>query len=260
MMQTHEEHEKVLEELIELSHGLGRPERKFTIIGEGNTSASLGDGTFFLKASGTELATIDRSGFVLLYEAKILELLPKGNVSEEELKRFFEDAKVDRSQTRRPSVEALMHAICLSYDGVKFVGHTHPTEINKLTCSTSYPENLKGRMYPDEIVVLGIDSVFVPYTDPGIPMALKIKEEIDRFIKKYDAIPKSIYIQNHGFVALGGSAVEVENITLTASKAAEVRLGALLAGGINILPEETVRHIKNRPDEKYRQALFEGKR
>ena len=180
MMQTHEEHEKVLEELIELSHGLGRPERKFTIIGEGNTSASLGDGTFFLKASGTELATIDRSGFVLLYEAKILELLPKGNVSEEELKRFFEDAKVDRSQTRRPSVEALMHAICLSYDGVKFVGHTHPTEINKLTCSTSYPENLKGRMYPDEIVVLGIDSVFVPYTDPGIPMALKIKEEISR--------------------------------------------------------------------------------
>lgn len=259
-MQLQAEQTKILGTLIELSQALGRPERKFTIIGEGNTSASLGDGTFLLKASGTELATIDDSGFVRLYEAKILELLKRGNISEEELKRFFNEAKADPAQTRRPSVEALMHAICLSYEGVRFVGHTHPTEINKLTCSKSYPGNLKGRMYPDEIVVLGLDSVFIPYTDPGIPMAIRIKEGIDRFIADYESVPKTIYIQNHGFVALGTSALEVENITLTACKAAEIRLGALLAGGINVLPEETVRHILNRPDEKYRSSLFEGKK
>ncbi len=254
-----ENHNNILQDLIAMSHGLGNESRKLAMIGEGNTSALLDDGTYFLKASGTELGTIDETGFVCLKLDTILELLNKGDISEDELKVLFNEAKTDSSQTRRPSVEALMHAVCLSYDGVNFVGHTHPTHINKLTCASSYPQNLMGRMYPDEIVLLGIDSVFVPYVDPGVPMAIKIKELIDSFISEYGTVPKSMYIQNHGFVALGKTALEVENITLTASKAAEVRLGAIMAGGINLLDEQTIRHIMGRPDEKYRQELFEGK-
>jgi rhamnose utilization protein RhaD (predicted bifunctional aldolase and dehydrogenase) len=41
--------------LVEMSNEIGRPERDFVILGEGNTSAAAGDGTFWVKASGTEL-------------------------------------------------------------------------------------------------------------------------------------------------------------------------------------------------------------
>ena len=49
----------ILEQLIWLSHELGREERQLVILGEGNTGAACGDGTFWVKASGSEMRTID---------------------------------------------------------------------------------------------------------------------------------------------------------------------------------------------------------
>ena len=259
MAVTAESEQKILEHLVNLSLNLGKPERTLAIIGEGNTSALLSDDSYYLKASGCELGSITSEGFVRLDRKKVSALLERKNVSEDELKKLFNDAKIDSAATKRPSVEALMHALCLGYEGVKFVAHTHPCYINSLTCSKSFPQNLQGRMYPDEIVLLGEDSVFIPYTDPGIPLACEIKKRIDEYIETYDAVPKSMYLQNHGFVALASSAAEAENITLTAEKAARIRLGAVSAGGINLLDKETIRHIINRPDEKYRRALFAAK-
>ncbi|MBC8499655.1 MAG: hypothetical protein H8D39_03905 [Candidatus Atribacteria bacterium] len=80
------------------------------------------------------------------------------------------------------------------------------------------------------------------------------------FLDKYGERPKSVYVQNHGFIALGSTPAEVENITLMADKAAEIRFGALLAGGINAFSEEIVNYIAERTDEKYRQNLFEEQR
>ena len=42
----------LLDDLITLSRELGRPERELAILGEGNTSVDIGDGTFWVKASG----------------------------------------------------------------------------------------------------------------------------------------------------------------------------------------------------------------
>lgn len=251
--------EDILRELTQMSRNLGKSERNLVIIGEGNTSALLPDGSYYLKASGFEMSSINEDGFVRLKKQTVLDLLEKQNICEDELKKLFNAAKVNPEETKRPSVEALMHALCLSYEDVRFIAHTHPCNINRLTCSKTFPENLRGRMYPDEIVLLGEDSVFIPYTDPGIPLACEIKKQIDTYISEYGSVPKCIYMQNHGFVALGASAREAENITLTAEKAAFIRLGAIAAGGINLLDVQTVRHIMNRPDEKYRKALFASK-
>lgn len=259
MAATAESYKDILDNLVNLSLNLGRPDRTLIIIGEGNTSALLPDDSYYLKASGCELGSITSEGFVRLDRKKIADLSERKNVTEAELKQLFNEAKVDREDTKRPSVEALMHALCLGYEGVKFIAHTHPCYINSLTCSKSFPQNLQGRMYPDEIVLLGEDSVFIPYTDPGISLACEIKKRIDKYIEEYGSVPKSMYLQNHGFVALASSSYEAENITLTAEKAAFIRLGALSAGGINLLDKETVRHIINRPDEKYRSALFVAK-
>ena len=48
--------------MLALSHQLGREARKLAILGEGNTSARLSDRTFVVKASGSNLATLDQSG------------------------------------------------------------------------------------------------------------------------------------------------------------------------------------------------------
>jgi len=251
---------EILHKLVKLSNNLGRADYHLVIIGEGNTSAKveikdIAD-SFFIKASGTQLATVTGDDFVQVYFEPIVQLINLKDPNTEEINDIFEKAKVDKKCRANPSVETLLHAICLNLEGVNFVSHTHPTAVNRLTCSKSFPENLKGRIYPDEIVLLGKESVFIPYTDPGVQLAQKAKKEIEIFLDKHEERPKSIYIQNHGFIALGSTPTEVENITLTANKAAEIRFGALLAGGINTLHEDMVTHISKRPDEKYRQNLF----
>jgi rhamnose utilization protein RhaD (predicted bifunctional aldolase and dehydrogenase) len=50
-----------------MSRKLGQPERDLVMLGEGNTSALCDDGTFWVKASGTELRTIEAEGFVQLW-------------------------------------------------------------------------------------------------------------------------------------------------------------------------------------------------
>ena len=251
---------KILGELVRLSNNLGRIDYHLAIIGEGNTSAKVEvkdiAGSFFIKASGTQLATVTESDFIQVYFEPIMQLINMENPGAKEINYIFEKAKVDKKYQPNPSVETLLHAICLNLEGVNFVGHTHPTAVNRLTCSKSFPENLKGRIYPDEIILLGKESVFIPYTDPGAQLAQRAKKEIEIFLDKHGERPKSIYIQNHGFIALGSTPAEVENITFMADKAAEIRFGALLAGGINTFSEDIVNYISERPDEKYRQNLF----
>jgi rhamnose utilization protein RhaD (predicted bifunctional aldolase and dehydrogenase) len=255
---------EILHKLVKLSNSLGREDYHLAIIGEGNTSAKVEvkdiAGSFYIKASGTQLATVTENDFVQVYFEPITQLINMENPNAEEINYIFEKAKVDKKYQATPSVETLLHAICLNLEGVNFVGHTHPTAVNRLTCSKSFPENLKGRIYPDEIILLGRESVFIPYTDPGVKLAQKAKKEIEIFLDKHGERPKSIYIQNHGFVALGSTPTEVENITLMADKAAEIRFGALLAGGINTFSEDIVNYIAERTDEKYRQNLFEEQR
>lgn len=252
---------KILNELVKLSNNLGREDFHLAIIGEGNTSAKIKVGnateSFFIKASGTQLSTITEKDFIQVYFNPIMQLINANNPDIEDINHIFKKAKVNKKCQQNPSVETLLHAICLNLQGVNFIAHTHPTAVNFLTCSKSFPENLKGRIYPDEVVLLGKESIFIPYVDPGVKLAQKVKKEIDIFLDKHRENPKSIYLQNHGFMALGSTFTEVKNITLMANKAAEIRFGAILAGGINTLTKDIVAHIAGRIDEKYRQRLFE---
>jgi len=53
----------------------GRPGGRPGVLGEGNTSAALGDGTFLVKASGTMLGGVTEDDLVLLDHAAVLELI-----------------------------------------------------------------------------------------------------------------------------------------------------------------------------------------
>ncbi len=245
--------------LVELSHAIGNPVLEAAILGEGNTSLRVDDDTFLVKASGCQLGTLGRDDLVHLRFDRLLPLLDGGPVGEAELTAVYEAAKIDSGHKRRPSVEALFHAMCLRQPGVEVVAHSHPVAINALTCSRGWPEVLQGRMFPDEAVVLGPDSVFVPYVDPGVILAGAIRDGLAGYRARYGATAKSVYMRNHGLIALGATATEAVNITAMAIKAARIRQGALAAGGINRLDEATVAHLLGRPDEKYRMATLAGR-
>jgi len=246
----------ILAQLVTMSNNLGDPALDYVILGEGNTSARADADTFWVKASGTELRTIESSGFVQVRFDRVLALLDKGDLSDDAIREGLEAAKVDPAMTARPSVETVLHALTLQLEGVKFVGHTHPAAVNALLCSRKAEEVVLGRLFPDHIVYCGPASVYVPYTDPGVPLARAVRDSIGRYIDAHHEIPKVILMQNHGLIALGRTAQEVEDITAMAVKAARVLLGTYALGGPHFLTAESVARIHTRPDEAYRRKLF----
>ncbi len=243
----------VLQELVGMSRRLGEPERDLVILGEGNTSALNDDGTFWVKGSGTQLRTIDADGFVRVDLAKALDVARRGELTDDEVSRALEAAKADPTQTRRPSVETILHALALAEEGVSFVGHTHPVAVNAISCSQQAPEIFSGRLFPDEIVVCGPAPAYVPYVDPGPPLALAVKGAMDAYADRWGQLPKAIVMQNHGFIALGASSKEVDNVTAMFVKTCRVLAGTMAFGGPRYLTPANVRRIHTRPDELYRR-------
>ena len=88
-------HNPVLDTLIALSRDIGRPERELAILGEGNTSADAGDGTFWVKASGSQLSMIDAAGFSRVRLAPMLELLDAPRLTDAEVAECMRAALVD---------------------------------------------------------------------------------------------------------------------------------------------------------------------
>ena len=105
-----------LQSLIALSRELGREDRRLAILGEGNTSADNGDGTFWIKASGSQLGSIDESGFSLVRMSTVQEMLARKQISDQEVAAGLQASLVNPAH-RMPSVELFLHAICLPRAG-----------------------------------------------------------------------------------------------------------------------------------------------
>ena len=248
--------DEILTQLVSMSRNLGDPINDYVILGEGNTSAQVDGSTFWVKASGTELRTIEAEGFVQVHFDRILALLDGPDLSDDDIKQGLIEAKVDPNTGGHPSVETVLHAICLQLPDVNFVGHTHPTAINMVTCSAAFHTAVSGRLFPDEIVVCGPAPVVVPYVDPGLPLARETRQRLDAYIETYGERPKTILMQNHGFIALAPTAKQIENITAMATKTARVLVGTYALGGPHFMTPAAVDRIYTRPDEHYRQKII----
>ena len=241
----------ILEQLIQLSHTLADEKYHLAMLGEGNTSANCQDGTFWVKASGSQMATIDASGFSLVNLNAIMKLLGQKTLSDEEINRGLNDALVNKNH-RKPSVETFLHALFIQEGGANWVGHTHPISILSILCSKSGAEPFLKHLYPDEIVVCGDAPVVVPYTDPGLPLAQAARKELQHYQDERGHSPKVVLMENHGLIALGQTAQEVVNISLMSDKWAHVLRGTYALGGPQYLSKEQADRIENRPDEHYR--------
>lgn len=241
--------------LLTLSHELGDPARSLAILGEGNTSARLTGGLFAIKSSGSSLANLDRVGLARCHSNQVMALFERPDISDEEIDKALLQARLFH-RDGKPSVEALFHAYLLSLPGISFVGHTHPIYVNSLMCSPRAAEFASKRLFPDEVVCCGAQSVLVPYVNPGVPLARRVRDEVEAFRARFDQIPRLILLQNHGLIALGATPQAVLATTLMAEKAAQIWQGAATFGGPEFLTEKQVAYIAGWSAEAYRQKIL----
>jgi rhamnose utilization protein RhaD (predicted bifunctional aldolase and dehydrogenase) len=241
-----------LDELLRLSHEIGREDRKLTILGEGNTSAQISDSEFLVKASGSCLANLKAEQVTRCQVETVLTLLEDRPFTNEEVDEVLLASRVD-PESKKPSIETMFHAWLLTLEGVDFVGHCHSEAANKILCSPRGRDFVGHRMFPDEIVCCGRASVFVENCDPGLPLAIGIREQTATYVKQHGEAPRLILLENHGIIALGKTADAVLACTYMADKAATIFAGAATMGGPVFLPQEQIERIAGRPDEVYRQ-------
>lgn len=182
--------QELLNIITELSHEFGTDQ--FVRGGGGNTSVKTAD-TLWVKPSGTTLAGMKPETFVAMNRAKINELYGVESPSEasarEELVKNMMAAAVLPDSSGRPSVEAPLHN---TFEAV-YVVHTHPASVNGMTCANKGAETC-ARLFPE--------ALWVPYTDPGYTLCMKVRDDIAEYVKAKGAEPQLVFMENHGvFVA-----------------------------------------------------------
>lgn len=241
--------------LLKLSHELGREDRGWAILGEGNTSARVGPDAFLVKASGSSLGTLLKEDLVECRTLPLLSFLDRHTATDQEIDAALRASCVDQDG-KKASVETLFHAYLLSLPGIEFVGHTHAPAVNQLLCSRRAREFAQKRIFPDEIVCCGSESLFIPYTDPGLKLAQAIRTTTEIYYKRKRIFPRVILLQNHGIITIGGTTEAVFAAMMMAEKAASIWLGAAALGGPKFLTQKQVDRIASRQDEEVRKRVM----
>ena len=215
----------VLEQLIELAQRFGR-DPEFSRGGGGNVSAKV-DGILYIKPSGVALATLTAEDLVPLDMAPLLALLhaddaagePAVDDQEDLLTRTAMAARLADTGGRRPSVELLFHA----FRPEQFVLHTHPVLINAVTCNRDGVA-LAARLFGDE-------AVWVPYTDPGLPLARAIVDACRTFVARTgQQAPPITLMQSHGIIVAADEPSEIEERSTWLVNTVRAAMDAAAAG------------------------------
>lgn len=249
--------ESPLDALVRVSRTVGEPHRDLAMLAEGNTSVRSGPGRMLVKASGASLATAGPADFVEVDLARVMRLVGSAEgVDDEGVTAAMREAVTDGAG--RPSVEALLHAVCLEAPEVGAVVHTHPVVVNALLCSDRAEALVEGSLFPDQIVTLGRANLLVPYVDPGLPLARDVLARLRAHRAEHGSHPRVVYLRNHGMFALGADPDDAFAVTEMAVKCARVLHGALAVGNVVTMSPEHARRIDSRPDEAFRRRRLAG--
>jgi rhamnose utilization protein RhaD (predicted bifunctional aldolase and dehydrogenase)/NAD(P)-dependent dehydrogenase (short-subunit alcohol dehydrogenase family) len=194
-----------IRQVVELSQRFGR-DTEYSRGGGGNSSLKV-DGVVYIKPSGVPLATLEAEDLVPLDMAPLLDLLHGRAAPEAEQRlegqpdpvmRMAVQARLAEARGRRPSVELLFHSLLPE----RFVLHTHPIVPNSVTCNQD-GEALAARIFGDE-------ALWVPYTDPGLPLARAIRDLRAAFeARTGKPAPRVTLMGNHGIIVTGDTTDEV---------------------------------------------------
>jgi rhamnose utilization protein RhaD (predicted bifunctional aldolase and dehydrogenase) len=110
-------------------------------------------------------------------------------------------AREQGEETKRPSVETLMHG----FFPQAYVVHTHPSLANGITCARD-GEAWVSRLFPDRAVWIGI-------VNPGYTLAHTIRTAVLAFRERVGKYPSVVFLENHGIVIAGESVAEIDATT-----------------------------------------------
>lgn len=246
----------VTPELVDLTRRLGLPERDLVILAEGNTSELVSATTMVVKASGSSMAQAGVDDFVSVDIPRMLELLRNPEADQQALTAALTAGEAD-GRTVRASIESLVHAAVRAFAPVRFVAHTHPTEVVALLASVEAERAFAEPVYSEEFMILG-RSLYLPYAQPGMELGRLLLSELESYVQSNGELPSLVLLGNHGIVAISDTAAGVEAISLMAVKSARVRLGARMAGGVAPLSAETIAGYFDRADFRERRATLAG--
>ncbi|MGO1880619.1 MAG: class II aldolase/adducin family protein, partial [Microbacterium gubbeenense] len=221
--------ESVSDELLEMTLALAEPERDLVILSEGNTSELVGD-EIVVKASGSSMRTATRNDFVTVGVDELVGLLRDPSTDQDRLTAALTAGEAG-GRALRASVESLVHVAVRALAPVRYVAHTHPTDVVSLVASQQAATAFAEPVYTDELLILG-RPLFVPYAQPGLELGRLFLERLEGYMDEHGELPSLVLLGNHGIVAISQTAAGAEAVSMMAVKSARVRLGARAAGGI----------------------------
>ena len=131
-------------------------------------------------------------------------------------------ARLAEARGRRPSVELLFHSLLPE----RYVLHTHPIVPNAVTCNAD-GEAILARLFGDE-------ALWVPYVDPGLPLARHIHELRSAYEARHGrTAPRIAFMADHGIIVSADSTDEVAELcerVMTTVRNELLRAGVAVAG------------------------------
>lgn len=217
----------LLRDAVEMSQRFGR-DPEYTRGGGGNSSVKA-DGVVYIKPSGVSLAEIAADDLVPLATAPLLDLLINGGSEEDEARipgapdpvmRAAAKVRMGEAKGRRPSVELMFHSLLPE----TFVLHTHAIVPNTVTCN----QNGKALM----IDLFGDEALWVPYTDPGLPLARAIHELREAHVARTGGpAPRITFMGDHGIIVSADTIAEIARLNEHVMGTVE---GALERAGVTV--------------------------
>jgi rhamnose utilization protein RhaD (predicted bifunctional aldolase and dehydrogenase)/NAD(P)-dependent dehydrogenase (short-subunit alcohol dehydrogenase family) len=186
-----------IEERVYSSRLLGS-EDTLVLHGGGNTSVKVSEKdhtgriveVLRVKGSGSDLATIERSGFTGLRLEDLRTAAQIEEMSDEQMVSYLKKSMLDPSEAS-PSVESFLHAFIPE----KFVDHSHSDAILALTNS--------GKS-GDEIASIIGNVIVLPYIPPGF----KLAKAVLAVIPDISETTRGIILEKHGLFTFGKTAKE----------------------------------------------------
>jgi len=192
-----------LKDLILLSNKYGsNPD--LILAGGGNTSVKDAN-NLYIKCSGVSLGTIDADGFVPVSREPLGRTLttqyPEDDAGREAA--FLKDVMAARAipgETRRPSVEAMLHNLFEQ----RYVVHLHPALVNGLTCGKDGKSRMSG--------LFGDKAVWVPATRPGLMLGRLCHRMMSEYKARTGRSVQLAFLENHGVFVAGDTPQEADAI------------------------------------------------
>jgi rhamnulose-1-phosphate aldolase/alcohol dehydrogenase len=150
----------------------------------------------WVKASGSDIASITEKGFAGLKLEEVLPLFERSNMSDEEMVAYLDRTAFEVGRPRQ-SIETLLHA----FVPAKHVDHTHPDAIIAIACS----QNGQDIMHE----IYGQRAAWVDYIRPGFSLSQQIGAAAQQNPKL-----ECVVMGKHGLVTWGSNSKACYESTL----------------------------------------------